>query len=342
MTFSESGRAGEKKSSAGRFFFMLLPLTFFVLSCSKGTETINIDGIVAEVKIERLEQEFFGLSDTEEIIDFLNRNEEMATNFFGFDPQSLEAINQMEQMLQDPYMDTLRQESIRVFGDMEDLRAELELAFRRIKYYFPDFQEPRVCTMISGLGSDLYVSENLIIIGIDFFLGEGAKFRPADVPNYILQRYQKQYIVPSIVLLISDRFNFSDQADNTMLSEMITYGKAYYFCQKILPQTPMELIIAYVPAQVADIYENEGVIWAHFLDNQLLYETSHFVKNKYMGERPFVAEIGRRCPGRIGAWLGWRIVDTFMVKNPQLNLSDLMAHNQAGELFLKSGYRPGK
>lgn len=323
-------------------------LLFFIIgmsvlvACSTETDSIDTSNVSLEVKITRLEKEFFQLDTQEDILNFLVTHEDVATQFLGYAPDDIGLIEQLHKMRYDPAIGELYDETQRVFVDMDDFESQLEVAFKRIKVLYPTFEPPRVYTMITGMGSDLLVTDSLVVIGLDFFLGEDAKFRPIDVPNYILQRYSKEYIIPAIITLISDRFNNLDLTENTMLSEMISYGKAYYFTKLILPAEPDANIIAYTSEQVADIKENEAVIWAHFIDKQLLFESSHFEKNKYMGERPFVAEIGRRCPGRIGAWLGWKIVNAYMAKNAAVSVQDLMKTKNSEVLFSNSGYRPGK
>jgi hypothetical protein len=88
-----------------------------------------------------------------------------------------------------------------------------------------------------------------------------------------------------------------------------------------------------------DVNQNQDVIWAHFVDEQLLYETSHFTKKKYMDERPKTLEIGNKCPGRIGEWLGWEIVNEYM-QQQDLSLPQLMEISDARKVFMQSNYKP--
>jgi hypothetical protein len=148
-------------------------------------------------------------------------------------------------------------------------------------------------------------------------------------------------MVPAITLLLSDQFNRVNAEDETMLAEMIASGKAYYFSKRILSDVPDHVLMAYPDSVMQDVQGNEAVIWAHFIERTLLYESSHFIKNKYLGERPFVAEIGRRCPGRIGAWLGWNIVEHYAEENPAISLPELMNQSDAQVIFQGSGYKPG-
>ena len=90
-----------------------------------------------------------------------------------------------------------------------DLTAGLSEAFTHIEESFPDFKAPRVAAVVTGfMGPDLVVSDSLIVIGLDYFIGPEAKYRPRDLPQYILRRYQQAYVVPAIVFALSDRYNF--------------------------------------------------------------------------------------------------------------------------------------
>jgi hypothetical protein len=249
-------------------------------------------------------------------------------------------VNYLNAFISNPASSVLQQEIGSVFGELEQLSAELEQAFQYLLYYYPDTTIPRVYTAVTGFaGSDLFVSDSVIIIGLDYYLGEGATFRPLEFPQYILKRYRQEYIVPSIFLLWSSGLNKTDIEDKSMLAEMVYYGKAYYFTSQILPYASDSLVIGYSGEEISDVKQNQDVIWAHFVEKQLLYETSHFTKKKYMDERPKTLEIGEKCPGRIGEWLGWQIVKKY-AREQQVSLRNLMELSDARQLFMQSNYKP--
>ena len=111
----------------------------------------------------------------------------------------------------------------------EELKRQFEKAFINLRYYYPQFKLPRVQTAITGFeGSDLFLSDSLIVVGLDYFLGDKARYRPK-MYDYMLRRYNKDFIVPSVVLLtgIDSHFNRINTDDKTVLADMIAYGKAY-------------------------------------------------------------------------------------------------------------------
>ena len=125
-----------------------------------------------------------------------------------------------------------------------------------------------------------------------------------------------------------------------MLAEMIDYGKSYYLLGKILPCTPGNILIGYSEEEWEDIYENDAIIWANFVQNEWLYETDHTMKQRFLGERPNVYEIGDKCPGRIGRWVGWEIVEAY-AERTGASVQDIMAETDFNKIFTESKYKPG-
>ena len=82
------------------------------------------------------------------------------------------------------------------------------------------------------------------------------------------------------------------------------------------------------------------LIWSRLVQDQVLYSTSHLVKQKYIAERPKTLEVGVECPGRIAQWVGWRIVKKYMETHPEVSLQKLMDTSDAATLFKESGYKP--
>jgi gliding motility-associated lipoprotein GldB len=321
-------------------FILLLGL---VVCCSTGgSEAPNVDHIEVSLDIKRWDQEVFELASKSQIADFLKANPLYSNQFLHIDqyPHDSVAVNYLNAFINNPASQVLKQEINTVFGPLDQLKDNLAHAFKYLKYYYPQWEIPNVYTAVTGFaGNDLYVSDSAIVIGLDYYLGEGATYRPLEFPQYILKKYRQEYIVPSIVLLLSSGLNNTEVEDKSMLAEMIYYGKAYYFTSQIIPNIEDSLLIGYSGEEIRDVNQNQDVIWAHFVDKQLLYETSHFTKKKYMDERPKTLEIGNKCPGRIGEWLGWEIVKKYM-EEQSLDLPELMEVSDARQVFMQSNYKP--
>ena len=323
-------------------------LIFFagLTSCSPGAETCieaPEPNEYISVDIERLEDRLFVSENPREVLEFLDDYPVLTKEFLGSEQYPSDTIlaRELFRIIKNPYTDTLLSEAKKYFGSMDNIKAEFEQAFSYIHHYYPDFKAPKIQTLVTGFGSsEMYVDEDQIIIGLDFYLGQNAKYRPNGMPGYILERYDKPYIVPATVLLYADRFLKENPKDNTMSADMIYYGKKYFFAKNMMPCTADSLLIWYNGDELANVEENRKLLWYYFLENELLYETSHITKQKYMDERPNVFEIGNKCPGRIGAWLGWEIVNEYSKNNNALSLQEIMANPDAQDILNKAKYNP--
>lgn len=315
-----------------RLFFPLAGLVSLLLlnSCTKPEP----------VAIDRLDERLFAQKTPAAVRATLNQNPDLTRLYFGEASDSL--ADELTRRFNDPELNLLHQQALTEFGDLADLRTQLGEGFATIQKEFSDFKPPRVVTMFTGfLGPDLIVTDSLIVIGLDWFIGPGAKYRPqgAAYPDYILRRYAKPFIVPAIITAISARYNADNKQDQTILAEMVYYGKSYVFTKTMLPNAPDSTIIGYTDRQLTETYTEQGVVWAHFIDKQLLYQTTPDLKNRYLNERPFTAEIGPSCPGAIGRWVGWRIVSRYYDERLEGNIGELMRTGNARQIFEQSGYK---
>ena len=328
-----------------RYGILFIIILFFFSGCKDKSCELpeEIEAIPVEVKIDRLEQAFFEIESKEEVAKFLNTNPVFAEKFLQRSqyPSDSNLINSLYGLATNPALDTLAQEAKNKFGDMQQEQEQLQTAFKVIKHHYPDFYVPEVKTFVSGLSQDLYISDSLLVLGIDFFIGKEATYKP-NVYEYIQKRYERPNMVPAALLLFSNKFNETAVKERNLLSEMINTGKAYYFVESILPCVPDSAIIGYPSQTIADVHHNEGRIWAYFLEEELLFDHNPFTLNKYIGERPSTPEIDKSAPGRIGTWVGWQIVRKYMERNPDVTLPELMANTDYRKIFNESKYKPEK
>jgi hypothetical protein len=304
------------------------------------TETIEVD-----LQFESLSDSLAGIASKEQLTGFLERQPLMRDNLFRREeyPDDSVFINTLYQRFTNPHIDTLRMEVARVFNNEQSLKQEFTQAFKNLKYYYPEVRIPKIQTTITGLDNDLVVTDSLIIISLDFFLGSTGKYRP-DMYDYLLRQYIKENVVPTVMLLygISSNYNRTNPADKTVLADMITYGKAYYFAKQMVPCTPDSVFIWYTAEEIEGSRKNQDLIWARFIEDQILYSNNHMIKQKYLAERPKTIEVGEKCPGRIAQWVGWEIVKSYMNSHDNVSLPELMDYQNADKLFKESTYKPVK
>ncbi len=324
-----------------RTVFIMISL---LLSAGCQQETCRQSGLIEKssvnIQVKRLEKEIFNASSMEEVKDILARNPDYTQYFLDGDqyPNLDILADKVYTLINDDFIDTLYTEATEVYTDISLVKSQLEEVVGRLKTLFPQKKTPSLVTTVTGMYNDLLITDSLIIVGLDFFIGDEATFRPIDIPNYMLTRYDKEHLVPIIAKFMASS-QVSTSSKNTLLSEMIDFGKTYYLTSRLLPCVPDSILMGYSSEEMNVVVENEKTIWANFVENKILYETSHFTKQKFLGERPNIYEINAKCPGRVGAWIGWQIVEGYMQKN-KVELLTLLDDTDHDKIFRKSGYKP--
>lgn len=310
-------------------------------SCGSENCRATVEPLPIQLTVERLETPLFKAKTAEEVERFLNQNPDFALFFLHADQYPTSAIlaERMYNLIQNPSIDTLYQESIKAFDRFDETITMLESGLGRLKVYYPQTPSPVVQTAVTGMYNDLFISNEHIMIGMDFFIGADASYKPQQIPNYILQRYTTDHLAATILQFISSQY-IDKSSGESLLAEMIDYGKSYHLLSKILPCTSGDILIGYTEEEWQDVFENDAIIWANFVQNEWLYETDHTVKQRFIGERPNVYEIGDKCPGRVGRWLGWQIVEAYAEKT-NASIQAIMAEKDANKIFSQSGYKPG-
>ena len=88
---------------------------------------------------------------------------------------------------------------------------------------------------------------------------------------------------------------------------------------------------------------HEEQIWMYFIEKNLLFDTNSKLSQRFIDNAPFskfyTAE-DKATPGRIGVWLGWQIVTSYMQHN-DVSLQELLKKDSE-EIFNKSKYKPKK
>ncbi|MCU0369225.1 MAG: gliding motility lipoprotein GldB [Cyclobacteriaceae bacterium] len=328
------------------YIFLLIIVVFSSCRDNVQEECVyapNVESISIDLPFESLESKLPAITTKQELVDFFASHIAMRDYFFNREayPSDSAFINELYYRFTNPHLDTLLMETQKVFGDGSQLKQELTVAFSNLTYYYPDFKLPKVQTVISGLENDMFMSDSVIVISLDYYLGKGARYRP-NMYEYMLRRYEKDFILPSLMLLygIDSRFNETDLSDRTVLADMVAYGKAYYFAKRMLPCTADSVLIGYTSEEITGARTNQDMIWKKLVEDEAFYSTSQQLKQRYIAERPHTFELGEKAPGRIGTWVGWQIVNKYAAQNSDLTLPQIMKVKDAKKIFTESKYKP--
>ncbi len=319
-----------------KHYFLVIASCLLFVSCDKKSKVEKaVEEIPVQMNLFRFEQAFF--ETTPQTLP------EVQAEFPDFFPEGTPDQVWIEK-LQNPQWRELYAEVEKKYKNFNAKQTEIEDVFKHIKYYFPTVQPPKIYTAIGEMDYNnkvIYANDKLII-ALELFLGSKHKFY-VDFPEYISQNFEERQMMPEVAASFAIGI-LPPPSDKTLLAEMIYRGKELYIKDILLTENYTDAEkIGYTPLQQAWSEENEAYLWSYFIENKLLYSADAKLGNRFINLAPFskfYLEIDNESPGRIGCWVGWQIVRSFM-KNNKVSVQDMIKMN-ANELFEKSKYKPKK
>jgi gliding motility-associated lipoprotein GldB len=316
-----------------KIYRFVVVLCLFFLSCDQKTKVEKeVEEIPVDIKVERFDKAFFETKPED-----LARLKKQYPYFFPGNDD-----NVWLQKMKEPIWREVYEEVQKKYSNFEPVREEFNELFKHIKYYFPKTKTPKVVTVIGEMDytSKAIYADSLVVVALELYLGKDHKFY--EFPAYLKYNFEEKQIMPDVVSSFTYR-NIPAYPDKNLVSQMIFEGKQLYAKDLLLPNYTDAEKMGYTPEQIKWCEENENYMWRYFLESEMLYSLDPKLTTRFIAPAPFskfYLEIDNDSPGRVGAWIGWQIVRSYM-KNNDVPLSELLKIN-AKEIFEKSKYKPKK
>lgn len=331
--------------------FLLLLILNSSVSCKTRHYRADISGIEVNIDIKRLEKDLFELNPDE----ISAAVPELREKFRGFlqlfsyvinsgDVNSISFGDLLVRFCTDRLNNEVYDAAMKVYPDLSDIEEKLSRAFRHYLYYFPERSIPEVFSCITGFNNSIITGDSVLGIGLDRYLGADSEYYPRlGIYRYISDRMTPSDLVPDCIYgWGASEWDFSTIAyrSDNVLAWMIHYGKLKYYEKCMLPDETDEIIFGFTPGQMKFCRNNEARMWQYLLEHNLLFSTDRLVISKLTGEAPFTTYFTNESPGRASIWLGFRIVESYMMKNQGVNLESLMKDSDIQGLLEKARYAP--
>jgi hypothetical protein len=182
-----------------------------------------------------------------------------------------------------------------------------------------------------------------MIIGLDNYLGKDFKPYFADgLALYQAERMDEDHIVPDCAKEIVNEMYPASSVPNTLLGGMVEAGKRQYLVNALIPDVPACLRMNYTKSQYDWIEKNEKHVWAALVENRLLYSSDGQYFRMFLADSPYTMEFSKEAPSRLGEWIGYKIIRSYMQNNQEVTLQMMMKETDAQKILTLSGYKPEK
>lgn len=247
---------------------------------------------------------------------------------------------QMKTFKADTLFSNVNADVLSQFADVSDIEAELSASYAYIRHYFPKVFLPRVYFFVSGFNRSVVITPKFIAIGADMFLGSDY-FRYSDISyKYMTYNMRRESVAVDVISALLFSSFPSDVTNDRLLDNMLYRGKILYVLSAVMPNRKPHDIMGYSKFEWEWSRKFESQIWNTILDQNDLYSSDLMLIRKYLNDAPFTTPVSQDSPGRLGAWVGWQIVNAWMEKNESISLLDLINENNYQKILNESGYQP--
>lgn len=332
-------------------FTILLLVVTTATSCKKNHYNVNTSSIKVDIEIKRLEKDLFTLNPNEVIpmVPSLKKKYHGFLQLFSLvintgDIDEASFGDFLLRFCSDKQNNEVYGLTMKQFPDIESIDEGLTDAFRHFLYYFPGESVPAVFTCITGFNNSIITGDSVLGIGLDRYLGAGCEYYPRlNIYKYISARMTPENIVPDCMYgWGASEWDYSTlkyPAEN-VLSKIIHDGKLKYFEKCMLPETSDEIIFGFTPDQMKFCRNNEPQIWQYMVENNLLFSSDQLIIQKLVGEAPFTGYFTHDSPGRAAVWLGFRIVESYMMNNSGVKIEEMIKNNDVQDILERAKYNP--
>ena len=324
--------------------------TILLTACGGGSHPNVEPAVDLDLRIERLDQDLFrSANDTTG-----NFNLRLYATYGPFYQEYVERILRLAPLddprlpvaltgfTMNPDWSALQLRADSVLGDMEPQRAEFELAFERLKTFFPDSIVPRIIAFNSGFNYGVTPTDSVLGVGVEWFVARGSRVEAmlaADVfPQYMKERMRPEMLVPSAVKGWLQVHYTRDVRGADVLTNLVEIGKVMYLLDALLPETNPALKLAFSDDQLKWCEDNEFNIWKELVAKEQLYSKKTEDIDRLLNDGPFTNGFPRESPGHIGEWIGYRMVKAYMDDHADMTMTQLFTDADA-RAVLKS-YKP--
>jgi hypothetical protein len=229
-----------------------------------------------------------------------------------------------------------------LFTNFSEIEEELEFAFGQFLVDFPSYPMPEITTFFGGFNYGVVTYDDNIAIGLENFLGKNSKYYSLlGDPEYLRFQKQKKFIASNVAeVWINEHFQ-QYIGGRDLLSQLIYKGKVMYCIDKMFSESTMEDKFRFSKAQMDWVEENEAGIWKYIVNNDLLFSKEEQQFRTFINYAPFAKGMPPEAPGRVGYYIGYRMVSEYMDNN-ESDIEDLMYLTDSREFLKQSKYKPTK
>lgn len=180
-------------------------------------------------------------------------------------------------------------------------------------------------SVVSPYNQSIFIADSMMFIGLNHYLG-------SDYVGYdYFEPYQRvvktpQHLVYDIAeAAIVDKYPYQSDDEETVLNVLLYNGAIVYSIMQLVPDADIAEVMGYTQRQLEWAEDNEKNAWSALISRKLLYSTNRQDANRLVNPSPVTSILHQESPGRLGRYIGYKIVKSYVENHQDVNLKRLLS-----------------
>ncbi len=316
-------------------YFVAAFVALWLVSCSHGRSSVE----APVVRLDRILASYSQCSPARQavILDSVRPEAEAMFAVLGVDSVSPAVLDSWSRSrvveVFQPAVDS-------VYPDISGVARQIGHIMEKARVELPGLPDLDFATVVWGNPRPVVRVDSVVLVALNHFLG-------VDYPGYAqwpdFRRANKTpRMLPYAVAaaITATQYPMEQTEDATLLNWMLYEGALVEARLRLVPDARLDEALGYSPEQLKFADEHISEIWQEMSVKRMIYDTDPLLIDRMVAPAPSSPVLLTKAPGRMGVYIGYRIVKDYLSRYPGTTLAALLSKdfyaNQ--QSLIKSGF----
>lgn len=228
-------------------------------------------------------------------------------------------------------------------GPMDSVERSMTMLKHNWHLMIPEIAFPaRIFGVVTSYYQSIVCADSVLLIALNHYLGpdyEGYRGFP-DYQKALKVTRRIPIDVASALIYINKPY--VSKRNSTALSAMAYEGAVASALVRLGVAESVFDYLGYTSQQQAWVEENEPRIWKKLADGNMFFTTDSRTASLLVDPTPATRIVNMAAPGRLGVYIGYKIVEAYKAKNPEASIARTLSPEfyMSESLLPDAGYSP--
>lgn len=194
-----------------------------------------------------------------------------------------------------------------------------------MRSYLPSLPSYSYFGIVSPYRQQIVLVDSVIFVALNHYLGADHEAY-VSMPDYIREAKTACRIPLDIAeAILSVEYPYVPDNNPTVIQYIIYEGALLKAVSDLTGVTDINTLMGWTPAQFAQVEERQNAIWHKMAADNIIHSTDMALARRLCAPAPNGQPLAPELPGRIGRYICYRIISSYLDNNPSAALPDMLS-----------------